>query len=57
MDNAYDKDEVLEMECEILNTLKFGCTSASPLQFLEFYTRNLCARDSESKVFDILQVP
>lgn len=37
MDSAYTADEVLNMECQILNKLKFGVTYASPLQFLDIY--------------------
>lgn len=47
MDNAYAKSDVLDMECKVLNTLAFGITTASPLQFLEFYSRNVCGRESE----------
>jgi len=47
MDNAYGKDDVLEMEVKILNTLKFSLTTASPLQFLEFFSRPICAKDSD----------
>ena len=39
MDSAYTADEVLEMECTILNRLKFGVTYSSPLQFLDLYLR------------------
>lgn len=47
MDNAYQKDDVLEMEVLILNTLKFELTTSSPLQFLEFFARAICGRESE----------
>ncbi|CAD7950337.1 unnamed protein product [Amoebophrya sp. A120] len=47
MDNAYKREDVLEMEVQILNTLKFSITSASPLQFLDFYAKGYCARESE----------
>lgn len=46
MDNAYHKDDVLEMEVKILNKLKFVMTTASPLQFLEFFARSICGRES-----------
>lgn len=47
MDNAYLKEDILDMECKILNTLRFGCTTASPLQFLEFFSRCVCCPDSD----------
>lgn len=36
-DNAYNKQEVLKMEYEILNILEFNVTSPSPLRFLEIF--------------------
>ncbi|CAD7946606.1 unnamed protein product [Amoebophrya sp. A25] len=39
MDNAYSRDEILEMEVRILNTLKFEVTVPSALQFLEYYVK------------------
>ncbi|CAD7946604.1 unnamed protein product [Amoebophrya sp. A25] len=47
MDNAYQKEDVLEMEVQVLNTLQFSLTTASPLQFLEFFAKGFCGRDSE----------
>ena len=47
MDNAYNRDDVLEMEVQVLNTLKFELTTSSPLQFLEFFARAICGRESE----------
>ena len=35
MDNAYERDEVLDMEVNILNCLNFALTTTSPLQFLQ----------------------
>eukprot|EP00392_Amoebophrya_sp_AT5.2_P003105 g3110.t1 len=47
MDNAYTREDVLDMEVSVLNTLKFSLTSASPLQFLDFFSKGLCHRESE----------
>lgn len=61
MDNAYRRDEIIDMEVAILNRLEFNITPASPLQFLEIFLRgvsvnsiskpgqrhNLYERDSE----------
>jgi hypothetical protein len=46
MDEVYQKDQVIEMEQEVLNTLKFQLTTASPLQFLQFYCSTVCSLDS-----------
>lgn len=38
-DNAYTKEEILEMERLILVTLDFNIQTVSPLRFLERYTK------------------
>lgn len=40
-DKAYSKDDILEMEKEVLNELEFSITSPSSLRFLEFYIQLL----------------
>jgi cyclin B len=40
-DNAYVKEEVLEMECKILTVLAFNLTFVSPVRFIERYSREL----------------
>jgi len=48
MDNAYTRDDILDMEVKILNTLKFEVTVPSALQFLEFFIKQLgIARDDD----------
>ncbi len=56
MDNAYTRDEILDMEVKILNTLKFEVTVPSALQFLEFYLKHLkIEREGEDKIFFMCQ--
>lgn len=38
-DNAYTREEVLEMECDILQTLDFDIQQTSAYRFLERYTK------------------
>lgn len=38
-DNAYSKEEVLGMECDILQTLDFDIQQTTPFRFLERYTK------------------
>ena len=38
-DNAYTKEEILEMECDILCVLDFNLQQTSPYRFLERYTK------------------
>lgn len=47
MDNAYAKDDVLQMEVRVLNALNFSVTTASPLQFLQLFARHVCGPESE----------
>jgi len=41
MDNAYSRDDILEMEVLILNKLDFKLTVPSPLQFLEVFRASM----------------
>lgn len=49
-DKAYNKEEILEMESRILNTVNFNVTSPSSYRFLERYFK---LSNAEPKVFSL----
>mmetsp|Transcript_5021 Transcript_5021/g.12638 ORF Transcript_5021/g.12638 Transcript_5021/m.12638 type:complete len:340 (-) Transcript_5021:677-1696(-) len=48
MDNAYTREDILNMEVAVLNTLKFEVTVPSALQFLEYFIQDMgISRDAD----------
>lgn len=45
-DKAYDKEEILQMEREILMTLEFDISGPSPFRFLERFVKFVDEKDS-----------
>jgi len=55
MDNAYTRDEILDMEVSILNVLKFRVTVPSALQFLVFLIKGMGMRARDDYHFFLAQ--
>lgn len=49
-DNAYEQKDILQLEYEVLRTLKFNVTSPSPFRFLERYAKLI---DADTKTFNL----
>lgn len=47
-DKAYTKEEILQMEGQILEALNFNLVTVSPLQFLEYYGQKLARLDEKN---------